>query len=140
PPSATRHLRVLDQRGTGESNPLACPALERFFAGSVEQELERCALQIGPARGAFTTAETVEDIESLRHLAGYTQLVLYGTSYGTKVALEYAARYPQRVQALVLDSVVPVDGPEPFGIPGFRALGSVLNELCERGACARITR
>jgi pimeloyl-ACP methyl ester carboxylesterase len=30
--------------------------------------------------------------------------VLYGTSYGTKVALEYAERYPQHVEAMVLDS------------------------------------
>ena len=42
----------------------------------------------------------------MRHAAGYEKLVLYGTSYGTKVALEYAERYPQHVEALVLDSVV----------------------------------
>jgi pimeloyl-ACP methyl ester carboxylesterase len=107
--------------------------------GTLAQQVERCALEIGPARGSFTSAESVADIESLRHLLGYKELVLYGTSYGTKVALEYAQRYPSRVQSLVLDSVVPVDGPEPLELPSFRALGPVLSELCESGACAHIT-
>ncbi len=62
----------------------------------------------------------MEDIETLRQASGYEKLVLYGTSYGTKVALEYAERYPQHVEALVLDSVVPTDGPEPFAIPSLR--------------------
>ena len=70
---------------------------------------------------------------------GYEKLVLYGTSYGTKVALEYAERYPQNVEALVLDSVVPTDGPEPFAIPSFQAIGPVLAELCSERACAGIT-
>ena len=139
PALTTRDLIVFDQRGTGSSDPLSCTALETLFLGSVAQQLERCAAEIGPARGSFTTAESVEDIESLRHLGGYKELVLYGTSYGTKVALEYAQRYPRRVESLVLDSVVPVEGPEPFALPSFRALGPVLSELCEANACAHIT-
>jgi len=139
PALATRDLIVFDQRGTGSSDALSCPALEVLFAGTLAQQLERCALQIGPARGSFTTSESVEDIESLRHLLGYKELVLYGTSYGTKVALEYAQRYPSRVQSLVLDSVVPVDGPNPFDLPSFQALAGVLGELCEANACAHIT-
>ncbi len=100
---------------------------------------ERCALEIGPARGGYTTQESVEDIEAIRQAAGYEKLVLYGTSYGTKVAEEYAERYPQHVESLVLDSVVPPNGPEPFSIPTFQAIGSVLGELCSNNACAGIT-
>ena len=37
---------------------------------------------------------------------------------------------PQHVEALVLDSVVPTDGPEPFAIPTFQAISPVLTELC----------
>jgi pimeloyl-ACP methyl ester carboxylesterase len=139
PALASRDLLMFDQRGTGGSAPLRCAALEEPFTGALAQQLQRCALQIGPARGSFTTAESVEDIETMRRVGGYQQLVLYGTSYGTKVALEYAQRYPSHVQALVLDSVVPVDGPDPFAVPSYRALGPVLAELCEAGACARIT-
>jgi pimeloyl-ACP methyl ester carboxylesterase len=135
----SRDLLVFDQRGTGASSPLTCRALSESARGSVGQLLERCALQIGPARGDYTTQESVADIESLRRAAGYRKLVLYGTSYGTKVALEYAARYPAQVEALVLDSVVPPGGPEPLGIPAFEAIPAVLRELCSGGACAGIT-
>jgi pimeloyl-ACP methyl ester carboxylesterase len=138
PALAGRDLIVFDQRGTGSSDPLSCPALESFGSGP-GQLSEQCALQIGPARGAFTTQESVEDIEAIRQAGGYEKLVLYGTSYGTKVALEYAERYPQHVEAMVLDSVVPTDGPEPFAVPTFQAIAPVLEELCSNGACASIT-
>ncbi len=139
PALATRDLLVFDQRGTGTSDPLGCGALSSFSGGSASQAFERCALEIGPARGGYTTQESVEDIEAIRQAAGYEKLVLYGTSYGTKVAEEYAERYPQHVEALVLDSVVPPNGPEPFSISTFQAISSVLGELCSQNACAGIT-
>jgi pimeloyl-ACP methyl ester carboxylesterase len=139
PALSARDLLVFDQRGTGASDPLSCGALSSFSGGSASQAFEHCALEIGPARGAFTTQESVQDIESIRRAMGYEKLVLYGTSYGTKVAEQYAERYPQNVEALVLDSVVTPDGPEPFSIPTFQAIGSVLDELCSNHACAGIT-
>ncbi len=138
PALTARDLLIFDQRGTGASGPLSCSALNSF-SGTASQAFEHCALEIGPARGAYTTQESVADIEAIRQAAGYEKLVLYGTSYGTKVAEQYAERYPQHVEALVLDSVVPPDGPEPFSIPTFQAIGSVLGELCSKGACTAIT-
>ena len=138
PALTARDLLIFDQRGTGASGPLSCAALNSFSA-SASQAFEHCALQLGPARGAYTTQESVADIEAIRQAAGYEKLVLYGTSYGTKVAEQYAERYPQHVEALVLDSVVPPDGPEPFSIPTFQAIGAVLGELCSKGACTAIT-
>ncbi len=143
PALGSRDLLVFDQRGTGESDPLSCPAFssssEAEQASSIGELIGRCAQQIGAARGSYTTQESVEDIEALRQAGGYEKLVLYGTSYGTKVALEYAERYPQHVEALVLDSVVPTDGPEPFAVPTFQAIAGVLDELCANDACAGIT-
>ncbi len=83
--------------------------------------------------------ESVQDIEAVREALGYEKLVLYGTSYGTKVALEYAERYPEHVEALVLDSVVLPEGPEPFSLSSIQALKPMLEELCSEGACAHIT-
>jgi pimeloyl-ACP methyl ester carboxylesterase len=145
PALSTRDLLVFDQRGTGKSNPLSCPvfgnvaALEKATESTIGPLIELCALQIGQARGSFTTQESVEDIEAIRHAAGYKKLVLYGTSYGTKVALEYAERYPQHVESLVLDSVVPSNGPEAFEIDRFQAIAPALTELCSNHACAGIT-
>ncbi len=140
-----RDLVVFDQRGTGRSDPLRCKALDyssalaKATSGTVGRFFERCAQQLGAARGAFTTQESVQDIEAIRAALGYEKLVLYGTSYGTKVALEYAERYPQHVEALVLDSVVTPEGPEAFKLATFRALPGVLGELCSQGACRHIT-
>jgi pimeloyl-ACP methyl ester carboxylesterase len=139
PALSSRDLLVFDQRGTGASDPLRCSAFEAFSAQPVSALFEECASQVGPSRGGFTTQESVQDIEALRQAGGYEKLVLYGTSYGTKVALEYAERYPQNVQALVLDSVVAPEGPDPFAIPTFQAIGGVLRELCADRACAGIT-
>jgi pimeloyl-ACP methyl ester carboxylesterase len=136
-----RDLIVFDQRGTGQSGPLGCSALAGAASAltQLQFQLESCASQIGPVRSAYTTAESIQDIESLRQALHYEQLVLYGTSYGTKVALEYAERYAQQVEALVLDSVVAPTGPEPFELSTFRAITPALHELCARGACRGIT-
>jgi pimeloyl-ACP methyl ester carboxylesterase len=145
PALGTRDLLVYDQRGTGRSDPLHCRVLEsaQTLEGGGDAALgklgERCAQQLGAARHAFTTQESVQDIEAVRAALGYSKLVLYGTSYGTKVALEYAERYPEHVEALVLDSVVTPEGPDPFSLPTFQALPSVLGELCSADACAHIT-
>ncbi len=130
---------VFDQRGTGSSDALSCPALESASTAAPDRVIARCAEEIGPARGGFTTQESVQDLEALRVALGYQKLVLYGTSYGTKVALEYAERYPQNVEALVLDSVVPSTGPEPFEIPTLQAVAPVVRELCAGTECAGIT-
>lgn len=140
PALTTRDLMVFDQRGTGSSGALGCAALEGAEAlGSIGQAFERCASQIGPRRGAYTTQESVADIEALRQASGYEKLVLFGVSYGTKVALEYAERYPQNVEALVLDSVVPPERADPFSVGMFKAMKPVFEELCSDGACNGIT-
>jgi pimeloyl-ACP methyl ester carboxylesterase len=143
PALGTRDLLLFDQRGTGASGPLSCTALsaaEIAAANSLGEVIQRCARQIGPARGAYTTRESVEDIEAIRAAAGYERLVLYGTSYGTKVALEYAQRYPQHVESLVLDSTETPEGPEPFHVGTFTAIRPMLRELCARHACDAASR
>ncbi len=133
-----RDLVVFDQRGTGESDPLSCPALQapETALGTL---VEKCAQQIGPTRGGYATSESVADIDAIRQALGYEKLVLYGTSYGTKVALQYAQTYPSTVQSLVLDSVVQPAGIEPLDLPTLKAIEPVMKELCSQRACAGIT-
>jgi pimeloyl-ACP methyl ester carboxylesterase len=141
PIAATRDLIVFDQRGIGLSQPLSCHAFENpspyHSRGAL---IAACAKQIGPTRSLYTSADTVADIEAIRVAGGYEKLVLYGTSYGTKVAEEYAQRYPHNVEALVLDSVVPANGPEPLDRTSFEAVPRVLRQLCVDRLCAHITR
>jgi len=135
PALATRDLLVFDQRGTGASTALRCSLRGRSLTGAAR----RCAIELGARRGQFTTAASVEDLEALRAAIGYERLVLYGVSYGTKLALDYAARYPERVEALVLDSVVLPNGPDTLQRSTFEAMGRVLTELCAGGACTNIS-
>jgi pimeloyl-ACP methyl ester carboxylesterase len=140
PIASTRDLIAFDQRGTGLSHPLSCAAFEHLRHGLSPTAVAICAGQIGETRGLYTTADTVADIEAVRQAGRYEKLVLYGTSYGTKVAERYAQEYPGHVEALVLDSVVPPNGPEAFNETTFEAVGRVLRQLCSAGACAHITR
>jgi pimeloyl-ACP methyl ester carboxylesterase len=139
PIASTRDLIVFDQRGIGLSHPLSCHRFELGAGGAVGQQIAECGAQLGPERTYYTTAQTVADIEAIRQAGGYEKLVLYGTSYGTKVAERYAQAYPSHVSALVLDSVVPPNGPEPLNLPTFAAIPRVLRQLCAARACAHIT-
>ncbi len=139
PIASTRDLIVFDQRGIGLSHPLSCHRFELNAGGPAGQQISECAAQLGSEHSDYTTADTVADIEAIRQAGDYEKLVLYGTSYGTKVAERYAQTYPSHVSALVLDSVVPPNGPEPLDLPTFAAIPRVLRQLCAHRACAHIT-
>ncbi len=136
---ATRDLLVFDQRGTGVSGLLRCRDLERRPIGDRIKAVNGCATQLGAARAFYTSRDSADDIEAVRAAAGVDKVVPYGTSYGTKVALVYAQRYPQRTERLVLDSLVDLDGPDPFSRDTFQAIPRILRELCGRTACMGIT-
>jgi len=140
PIAATRDLIAFDQRGIGLSDPLSCHAFEvsRLYH-SLGALIEACGDELGPTRTFYTSADTVADIEAIRQAGGYEKLVLYGTSYGTKVAEQYAQDYPSHVEALVLDSVVPPNGPEPLDRSTFATVPRILRQLCAEEACAHIT-
>jgi pimeloyl-ACP methyl ester carboxylesterase len=138
PALTNRDLVVFDQRGTGASDRLRCDAFDSRFS-SVTDAASTCANQLGPARGHFRSADSVDDIESIRVESGYQKIVLFGVSYGTKVALDYAAKYPANVEAIVIDSVVPPEGSDVLNVSTFKALPRALGELCGNGLCKGIT-
>lgn len=76
-PHLERSLRMvyLDQRGSGHS--------------------------ARPADGDYAIATLLDDIEALRRSLGVPRIALVGHSFGGLLALEYAARHPERVSGLV---------------------------------------
>ncbi|MFI9838779.1 alpha/beta fold hydrolase [Nonomuraea sp. NPDC051941] len=52
--------------------------------------------------GPFTHEQWVADVEGLREWLGAERIVIAGGSYGGFIAMEYAARHPDRVSAVVL--------------------------------------
>ena len=115
---------LIDQRGTGGSNSLSCPELHPG-ARSVDQGaktavvpddttaaldlLKRCLalLERSADVARYTTTDAVRDLEAVRQALGAQPLDIIAISYGTRVAQQYARRYPQAVRALVLDGPVP---------------------------------
>jgi pimeloyl-ACP methyl ester carboxylesterase len=131
-------LATFDQRGTGRSGLLRCRALERDPRLRSTAAGAGCAATAGPRRAFYTTRSTVEDLEAVRRELGASKLLLYGVSYGTKVALAYARAYPDRVERLLLDSVVDPDDTDAFGMEPYRSLQATLLGLCPDG-CGGVT-
>jgi pimeloyl-ACP methyl ester carboxylesterase len=120
----SRDVVLIDQRGTGGSNPLYCPELSlhqissfpaRFPTDDVSRCRERLAANADLAR--YGSADAAEDLEAVRQWLGYSTLNLFGSSYGTRVALEYLRRYPQHTRSVMLWGVVPPDFRRPLGYP-----------------------
>ncbi len=109
-----RDVLLVDQRGTGGSNRLACglPDLESTVAPD-PAELRRlaaeCLSEISDRADAryYTTSDYILDLERVRAALGQPQFNLIGGSYGTRVALEYLRRHPDAIRTVVVDGVVP---------------------------------
>ena len=133
----TRQVVAFDQRGTGESGRIFCPRLGPVIAPpdpvAVQQQVAECAELLGPARSHYATIDTLKDIEAVRTALGVDRLIVDGGSYGTKVALDYAAAYPQHVSRLILDSVVPQEGSDPFGRSTIAAIPRIARSNCVTG-------
>jgi pimeloyl-ACP methyl ester carboxylesterase len=127
-----------DQRGTGGSGLLRCPELERDPRLRSSTAGADCARRLGAARTHYTTPDSVEDLEAIRADLGVDRLTLFGISYGTELALAYARAHPDRVDRLILDSVVDPDDRDPFGLTGFRAMAPSLAGLCP-GRCRGVS-
>jgi pimeloyl-ACP methyl ester carboxylesterase len=132
-----RDLVVFDQRGTGLSDELFCGDLGSHKLPDLG--VGRCAARLGAIRGFFSTSESVSDIEAIRQAIGVDKIDLYGVSYGTKVALDYAIRFPQHVDRLILDSVVMPGELDPYELSSFAAVPRILSQLCAKNACQGIT-
>jgi pimeloyl-ACP methyl ester carboxylesterase len=111
----SRDIVLVDQRGTGRSNPLACPNVTDLPLDSSRADLEAalsdCRQTLAAANDLtqYHTTIAMRDLDDVRAALGYEQINLIGTSYGSRAALEYMRLFPERVRSAVLNAVV---GPE----------------------------
>jgi len=132
-----RHVLLVEQRGTGESNPLKCPLPDWKQPGPDDAEAAReqaraCLKSYeGEADTRFyATSDYIRDLEQVRKALGVAQFNLAGGSYGTRVALEYLRRHPEAVRSVFIDSVVP---PElPLGQDHARNLDEAVDAMARR--------
>lgn len=128
---ATHDIVLVDQRGTGRSDNVECGGSSA--AGAIRD----CAKELGDRRAFLTTKETALDLNDLRVKLGLEQIIPLGVSYGTKVAGEYARRFPQHTAAVVLDSPTGVGPIDLLFLQGIAAAPRVLREACATGPCAQ---
>lgn len=131
-------LILLDQRGTGYSSPtLDCPEINEDYE-SEDAATEACRdrlLADGVDLTAYNSAESAADVNDLRLALGYEQVILYGISYGTRLALTVMRDFPEGLHSVVIDGVYPpnVNSRETEVLDGYRAL-IVLFDTCAADA------
>ena len=153
PMLATRNLLAVDLRGTGRSTPLHCPALQHFSGQASGQAFDvavkRCAAVLDHRwRGAngnfvhasdlFTSAPAAEDVAAVVRALEVGPVDLYGDSYGSWFAQVFAARYPELVRSVVLDSTYAVQGLDPWYRSTIDDMPADFDAACARSlACAQ---
>ncbi len=113
----------VDPRGVGPSAPMRCRSDERqppypraFFPTNERQVVaqirfdrwvrQACAEHPSRIVGHMSTADTARDMDLIRQAVGDELLTYYGISYGTQLGSTYAAMFPDRIRAMVVDGVL----------------------------------
>lgn len=141
-----RDVVLVDQRGTGKSNPLNCRNESNSLQQLTESDdaaaarLRACLAGFEADVRLYTTPIAMDDLDDVRAYLGYERINLYGGSYGTRAALVYVRRHGTNVRSIILDGVAPTN----MRIPLFtardaqRALDKLLSD-CEADAACRST-
>lgn len=114
-----------DPRGSGASTAVSCfasaaqrsafwgdlsvpstRAEERRYLARTVELAARCGQRNGDLLAHLSMADQVRDLDHLRRLVGDERLTFFGESNGTLMGQTYAAMFPGRVRAMVLDGIV----------------------------------
>ncbi len=148
-----RDIVVIDQRGTGLSNPpLYCrEALYRLdeilqsrhadhaeLALEILDECQRRLAQDGVFLETFHSASNARDIVNVLLALGYEEWNLVGVSYGSRLALRLMRDYPQYLRSVILDSVYPPQADIYLDAyyHGERALNALFAACAASSSCA----
>nr|WTA65261.1 alpha/beta hydrolase [Micromonospora sp. NBC_00855] len=122
-PDVLRRFDIVgfDPRGTVRSEPVRCssallgrhPSLTPANAAEFErlrtynsQLRDDCRARSGPLFDHLDSVSVARDTDAIRAALGERQLSFYQWSYGTLIGQSYAELFPDRVRALVMDSVM----------------------------------
>jgi pimeloyl-ACP methyl ester carboxylesterase len=145
---AERDIVFVDQRGTGESNPLRCDLtdpddMQGYFStdNSVNRlgKVTECRDKLSKVANLalYTTSIAMDDLDEVRQAMGYDKINLFGGSYGTRAALVYLRQHGDRVRSAVLDGVAPTNFklPLPFSKGVQNGLERVFSDCAAEPAC-----
>lgn len=142
-----------DVRGVGRSSPVQCwddttytqavtaakgvPGADAYEP-AVRQAADfdqACATNSGSLLPYVGTEYVARDIDLLRQALGEDQLTYYGRSFGTYIGTVYAALFPERVRALVLDGAYDpehyANQPYAYDRPQYLALDGAMSRFLD---------
>ena len=153
-PGGPRPVVYLDPRGTGRSEPdLSCPEVGRPLDASHSWDERRSAaaksfaacrdrlIGQGIDLNGYNTVEVAADVVALREALGYDKWIVWGFSYGGRVAQEVVRQDPDGVVALILDSPLTAGTQGPaVKISNDKASTATLSSACAaQPSCASVT-
>ncbi len=146
------NMLAVDNRGTGASTPLSCPALQGFSGPTgteaFQQTAAGCAQALNHrwhypdhswvhASDLFTSAPAADDLAAVIEALQLPKVDLYGDSYGSFFAQVFASRFPKLLRSMTLDSTYETSGLDPWYRSSAAAMPANLNAACSRApACA----
>lgn len=121
---ASGDVILIDQRGLGLSSPrVDCPPLpapldtalftsRAALVAAYRKVVANCA-EHWRAKGvdprAFSDVAIADDVDDIRQALGVPRVSLLGFSYGTRLAMAFARRYPERLERVVLQGPTDAD-------------------------------
>ena len=146
------NLLSVDNRGTGNSTALDCPAVQHFTQSTVSPSFGRavaaCASSLNHrwryangtwvhASDLFTSALAARDLAGVIAALGLHRIDVYGDSYGSYFAQLFASLYPHLVRSVTLDSTYPVIASDPWYRSSIRDMPHDFNVVCSRSPACR---
>lgn len=144
---------LFDQRGVGLSRPhLPCKDLANSTRQALSEDLSvgqelanykasliQCQKQLEKKYdlSLYSTQENVVDITDLMDQLAYPFYNLYGSSYGTKVALELLRTNSSKIRSVILESVYPTNIHRTLSLPFVldQAINHIFNYCQNKATC-----
>ncbi len=137
PLRASRDVLIMDNRGTGRSGAIDCPALQSA-AALTEALVADCGRQLGARAPLYSTTLATDDLSALLTALAVGPVDLYGDSYGTFFAQVFALRHPRQLRSLVLDGAYPLGDSSYAWYPAYApAMREKFNLACSRASDCR---
>lgn len=139
-----RDIVLVDQRGTGGSNPLGCDLYGKTPQGHLRDlyppdAVRACAEEWAKRADTrfYTTDIAMADLDEVRAALGYERLNLFGTSYGTRAAQVYMRQFPGRLRAVILKGVAALEHSflMPMARDAQRALDLTFDDCAADAVC-----
>lgn len=131
-----RDVLIIDKRGTGTSGAIDCPQLQNS-APADASALKACARQLGSSAWYYGSALAAADVVAVLDALEIEKVDYYGDSYGTYFGQTLAARFPDRLRSIVLDSAYPVRPSDPWFPTDWATARDGYDTVCRRSPSCR---